>query len=142
MSTTRKGNERRPDFLKIIADAFIEGGYRQTTTAELARRCEVRENELYRIWPSKKEMFLESIEYIFTETQKTWEKAVLKDDGCTSAERLLAHQARDHGHRRFYRIVFSGITEVNDPDIRLALKTLYRRFHQALSEHLVLKLTN
>lgn len=139
MKTKRKGTGRKSEFVPVLADAFIELGYQRTTTAELARRCGVRENELYRIWPSKKAMFLDAIRHIFTWTLSAWSKATTDDtDGDkTPAERLIAHQARDHGHRRFYRIVFSGLTEVNDQEVRLELKTLYERFHQTVTEYVV-----
>ena len=38
--------EKRRELLPVIARAFAELGYRRATTAELARRCGVRENIL------------------------------------------------------------------------------------------------
>ena len=48
--------ERRAEFIPILANAFAELGYRRATTAELARRCDVQENILYRLWPDKRSM--------------------------------------------------------------------------------------
>ena len=64
MANPSKIDDRRRQFTPRVATAFIELGYRGTTTAELAQRCGVRENVLYRIWPTKKAMFLDAVEYV------------------------------------------------------------------------------
>ena len=56
--------ERRRELIPVIARAFTELGYRRSTTAELARRCEVQENILYRLWPDKRAMFIAAIEHM------------------------------------------------------------------------------
>jgi AcrR family transcriptional regulator len=125
--------DKREKFLPIISRCFAENGYRGTTTAKLARLCKVRENVLYRIWPSKKEMFLDCIEHIYEVTMDLWNKlSEDTSDRRTLAERVLAYQAEDHGLLRYYRIVFAGLLE-DDADIRKALRELYRRFHAYIS---------
>ena len=131
--TARRGTERKPDFLPLIADAFVDKGYRRTTTAELAERCRVRENELYRIWPNKKAMFLDSIGYVFDSSVKQWADGINASSEQTAAEQLIAAQSRKRGDSRLHRIVFSGLSEVDDPDIRNALKKLYLQFHEVLA---------
>ena len=54
--------EKRNELLPIIAETFTRLGFRRTTTAELAKRCKVRENILYRLWPDKKAMFIAAID--------------------------------------------------------------------------------
>jgi len=131
--TLRRGTERKPDFLPLIADAFVDKGYRRTTTAELAARCAVRENELYRIWPNKKAMFLESIGYVFDVSARQWAEGIDTDSPLTAAEQLIHSQSRKRGDTRLHRIVFSGLSEVDDPEIRNALKQLYLKFHEVLA---------
>src|SRR5512147_3231791 len=103
MPRTSQLTEKRRELLPIVARAFAELGYRRTTTAELARRCEVRENILYRLWPDKKAMFIASIDYVFELSSSIWDK--LQDDGsgkATDAERLLEYEARHHGEFGLY----------------------------------------
>jgi AcrR family transcriptional regulator len=131
MPNPSKSPERRERFTPLIADAFIELGYRGTTSAELASRCGVRENQLYRVWPTKKAMFLDAVEYVHRATMRAWEAIAAERGGAGAgsiAERILAHQAANHGRMRLYRIVFAALTE-DDPDIRAALRNVYRRFH-------------
>src|SRR5215217_6908414 len=84
-----KVEQHRQRFTPLIATAFIELGYRGTTTAQLAERCGVRENVLYRIWPTKKAMFLDAVEHVYGATMHAWD-AVIADSslGKTVAERI------------------------------------------------------
>ena len=127
--------EKRRDFLPIVARTFAELGYRRTTTAELARRCEVRENILYRIWPDKKAMFLAVIDHVYDLSEGIW-KGLLqtRKTGDSTAERLLAYESTHHGDFGHYRIVFAGLTEIDDPEIRKALAEMYRRFHRFIED--------
>ena len=132
----RKGTGRKPDFLPLIADAFVENGYRRTTTAALAAACHVRENELYRIWPNKKAMFLDAIQYVFDTVTADWSKSIDESKRETSAEQLIQWQSQHRGDSRLHRILFSGLSEVDDSDIRKSLRTLYQQFHQVLEDYI------
>ncbi len=130
--------EQRDDLLPVVAKAFAELGFRRATTAELARRCEVRENILYRLWPDKKGMFIAAIEHIYDRSTQFWEQVLIDNgDGRSAAERLLAYEAEHHGEYGMYRIVFAGLSESDDPDIRAALCRMYQRYQSFLVRRLV-----
>jgi len=127
-------DEKRKEFLPKISQCFADNGYRGTTTAKLAKTCNVRENVLYRIWSSKKEMFLDCIEHIYEVTMSLWNQlSPEQTDGKSRAELILHYQAKDHGLLRYYRLVFAALME-DDPDIRKSLRNLYRRFQSFLTE--------
>ena len=114
----------------MIAKAFAELGYRRATTAQLARRCGVRENILYRLWPDKKAMFVAAIEYVYRMSAAIWQELVKEGDGSTStAKRLLRYEAEHYGESGLHRIIFAGLSETDDPQIRAALRKMYDRFH-------------
>ncbi len=71
MARPNQADSRRKELMPIVTGAFSELGYRRTTTAELAKRCGVRENILYRLWPDKKAMFVASIEYVYKLSAET-----------------------------------------------------------------------
>ena len=133
----RKGIDRKPDFLPLISEAFVDRGFRRTTTAELATRCGVRENELYRIWPSKKAMFLDAIGFVAESSIQAWSASLQADSSMTDAEQLIATQSQRRGDGHLHRLVFSGLSEADDPQIRLALKNLYQRFHEVLTHYVM-----
>lgn len=130
-------SEKRRELLPVVARAFAEMGYRRTTTADLARRCGVRENVLYRLWPDKKAMFVAAIDYVFDLSAETWRTLLKKSDKKQShARRLLDYEAAHHGEYGLYRIIFAGLSETDDPDIRAALGRMYGHFQQFIREQI------
>ena len=129
MPRPNQSESRRRKLIPLVARTFVELGYRRTTTAELAKRCGVRENILYRLWPDKKAMFIASIGYVFELSSEIWQGLVGgKGADATSAERLLGYEARHQGEFGLYRIIFAGLSEADDPEISDALRRVYRRF--------------
>ena len=137
MARPSQTSEKRRELLPVVARAFAEMGYRRTTTADLARRCGVRENVLYRLWPDKKAMFVAAIDYVFDLSAETW-RTLLKQSNKkqTHARRLLAYEAAHHGEMGLYRIIFAGLSETDDPDIRAALGRMYGHFQQFIREQI------
>lgn len=126
-------DEKRRELLPVVASAFAELGYRRTTTAELARRCEVQENILYRLWPDKKAMFIAAIRHVYEMSAAVWRRLLESGDGeQTAAARLLSYESKHHGEFGQYRIVFAGLSETDDPDIRAALAEMYQRYQRFL----------
>ena len=135
MARPSQTSQKRQDLIPVVARAFAELGYRRLTTAELARRCGLRENVLYRLWPDKKAMFMAAIDYVFDLSAVTWRR-LLKDttDKKTSAQRLLTYEAAHHGEFGLYRIVFAGLSESDDPEVREALARMYSHFQRFIGE--------
>jgi TetR/AcrR family transcriptional repressor of nem operon len=128
-------DQQRKNLLPIVCQVFSELGYHRTTTAELAARCGVRENILYRLWRDKKAMFLAAIDDIFQGRSERW--AELQAEESTSeraAETLVAYEAKHQGEFGFYRVVFTALVEADDPEIRKAITDMYRRFHKRLRD--------
>jgi AcrR family transcriptional regulator len=118
--------------LPIIAKAFAMYGYRRATTAMLARACGVRENVIYRVWPSKKAMFLASIDYVWESSSDVWQTLLeeTKSSSPTQAiQRMLQYESTHHGEMGLYRIVFTGLSEIDDPEIAAAMRRMYQHFH-------------
>jgi AcrR family transcriptional regulator len=123
-------DEKRHELIPLVARAFADLGYRRTTTAELAKRCKVRENILYRLWPDKKAMFIAAIEYVYELSKRTWEKLVAGGTSASTAESLLEYEAKHIGEFGHARIIFAGLSETDDPDIRGALSQMYQRYQE------------
>ncbi len=131
MATRKALPQGHPDrLLPLVAAAFAELGYRRATTAEIAARCGVRQNVLYRVWPSKKAMFVAAIEYVSAMAVEIWQGLLARSDKQPAARRLLEYEAVHHGEFGLYRIVFAGLSETKDPEIRAALRRMYLRFHK------------
>ena len=130
--------KQRKKLLPIIAHAFAELGYTKATTAELAQRCGVRENILYRLWPNKKTMFVASIDYVYEQAAATWRKLLEDvDDRADAAGRLLQHEAEHYGESGLHRIIWAGLSQTDEPEIRDALRAMYGRFHRFIRSQIV-----
>ncbi len=126
-------DQQRKRLLPIVCEVFSELGYHRTTTAELAKRCGVRENILYRLWRDKKAMFLAAIDDIFQSRAERWEEILAERPTMEpAADAMVAYEAKHQGEFGFYRVVFTALAETDDPDIREAITGMYRRFHQRL----------
>jgi AcrR family transcriptional regulator len=124
-----QSDARRKRLLPLVCRAFAELGYRRATTAELARRCRVRENILYRLWPDKKAMFLAAIDDIYRRRADQW--AALSagtTGGIQAVARLIEYEAKHQGEFGFHRVIFTALAEADDPAIRAVLVDTYRRF--------------
>ncbi len=130
MARPDRADERREDLLPVVAKAFAELGYRRTTTAKLAGLCGVRENVLYRLWPDKKAMFLASMRHVYDRSERIWEEQASTGTEETIATRLLAYESRHLGEFGLHRILFAGLSEIDDPEIRAHLRDTYRRFER------------
>jgi len=123
--------QRRREFAPLLAAAFAELGYRRATTAVLARRCGVRENILYRLWPDKQGMFIAALDFVYQHSESVWSVLLAEPDGDASpAERILGYEAAHHGEHGLYRLIFAGLSETDEPEIARALKRLYGRFQR------------
>ncbi|MBI4602503.1 MAG: TetR/AcrR family transcriptional regulator [Planctomycetes bacterium] len=121
--------ERRLELVPTLARTFADLGYRRTTTAELAGRCGVRENILYRLWPDKRAMFIAALDHVYQLSERTWGELLARaDDRASPAEFILEYESSHHGEHGIYRIVFAGLSETDDPEIAEAMRHLYGRF--------------
>lgn len=136
MSRPNLSTAKRVELIPTIAQTFARLGFRRATTSELARRCGVQENILYRLWPDKKAMFIAAIDHVYEVAAVAWERVSQASGEGSTAERLLDYESKHLGEYGYIRIVFAGLMEADDPDIRRALANLYRRY-QAFVAHQV-----
>lgn len=122
--------DKRRELIPLLARTFADLGYRRTTTALLAKQCGVQENILYRIWPNKKAMFIAALDYVYDLSLATWRRLTAETASTDAARAVLEYEATHHGEFGHYRIVFAGLSETDDPEIRAALVRLYRRYQR------------
>src|SRR6476646_7176298 len=79
--------ERREDVLEAAREVFAEHGLSGASTDEIARRAGISQPYLFRLFRTKKELFIASIERCFAETRETFEAAA---EGKTGEEALKA----------------------------------------------------
>ncbi|MEM9419675.1 MAG: TetR/AcrR family transcriptional regulator [Planctomycetota bacterium] len=139
MARPNRSDQRKTELTPVLAKAFAELGYRSATTAALAEACGLRENQLYRLWPSKKAMFLATLDYLYELETLWWEEQLAADpkpdaaDPGKTARRILDEEGKSRGETGLHRIIFAGLSESDDPEISAALTAMYQRFHKFIA---------
>src|SRR5438128_12521125 len=83
---TRKTKEvRREEILDAAFAEFAEKGLHGASTDDIARRAGISQPYLFRLFRTKRELFLASVERCFRRTEQTFRDAV---DGDTPEQRL------------------------------------------------------
>ncbi len=138
MPRPSKSDERRRELLPLLAAAFGELGYRRATTAQLAERCKVQENILYRLWPDKKAIFIAALDYLFQRRMDKWKAEIDETSAAASSiKRLVEMTSHDLGEDGLYRVIFAALNETEDVDVKQALQRLYRRYQARVDSELV-----
>jgi AcrR family transcriptional regulator len=124
MARPNKLSELRTKLLPVLADSFGKFGYSRLTTREIAKKCGVQQVILYRLWPGgKKEMFLAAIDSVWKQHKSDWTQVKQND-----VWNLLELEAKVQGSRGLFKIVFQGLAEADDPDVRRVLSRMYRSY--------------
>jgi AcrR family transcriptional regulator len=88
VATERKtAGERREDVLEAALEVFAEHGLSGASTDEIARKAGISQPYLFRLFHTKKELFIAAVERCFDETLETFRNAA---EGKTGAEALHA----------------------------------------------------
>jgi AcrR family transcriptional regulator len=83
----KTAGERRQDVLDAALEVFAEHGLSGASTDEIARKAGISQPYLFRLFGTKKELFIASTERCFRETLETFEQAA---EGKTGGEALMA----------------------------------------------------
>ena len=83
----KTAGERRQDVLDAALEVFAEHGLSGASTDEIARKAGISQPYLFRLFGTKKELFIASTERCFRETLETFERAA---EGKTGGEALMA----------------------------------------------------
>jgi AcrR family transcriptional regulator len=135
MARPSQRDQKRTELLPVITKAFSELGYHRATTAELAARCGIQENVLYRLWTDKQEMLLASIDYLRRSRLKMWRSLASADETVRSrAEQMLENEAEQVGELSLHRLIFAALTETNEPRIRRSVQQMYRQYQSELTK--------
>jgi AcrR family transcriptional regulator len=75
-ATRMSATERRADVLRAAVAPFAKGGYRGTSTEDVARAAGISQPYLFRLFPTKKALFLALVEHGFGRVRDAFVEAV------------------------------------------------------------------
>jgi AcrR family transcriptional regulator len=129
MSTTterKSAEERRQDVLDAALDVFAEHGLSGASTDEIARKAGISQPYLFRLFHTKKELFLASAERCLGETLETFQRAAagktgeeaLRSMGRAYGELIRSNPNRLRGQMQMY-------AACDDPDVCAVVRKGY-----------------
>jgi AcrR family transcriptional regulator len=128
-------DERRQEVLRAAAAAFAEGGYKGTTTEDVARRAGISQPYIFRLFSSKKELFMAVAQACFERTVASFKRAA---EGLSGVEALhaMGHAYYELVHDPVMLLVqmHSFTAAVHDPEIRRVAQRGMREVWQTAAE--------
>ncbi len=126
-ATERKSaEERREQVLDAAIDVFAAHGLSGASTDEIARKAGISQPYLFRLFHTKKELFIASVERCFAETRETFERAA---EGKTGEEALdaMGHAYTDliRSDPNRLRGQLQSYAACDDPEIRTVVRRGY-----------------
>ena len=118
-STRKTAAERREDVLEAAREVFAEHGLSGASTDEIARRAGISQPYLFRLFRTKKELFLAAVERCFSETRDTFEQAAegkTGDEALTAMGKAYGELIRSNPNR--LRAQMQTYAACEDPDVR------------------------
>jgi AcrR family transcriptional regulator len=127
-TTTRKtADERREDILAVALEEFGEHGLDGTSTDTIARKAGISQPYLFRLFGTKKELYLETVRRCLGETLQLFEQAAdgLRGDDAMNAigqayRGLLADRTRLRAQMQAY-------ADCDDDEVREVVRAGYGR---------------
>ena len=120
--------ERREQIIQAAISVFAEDGYAAASTEEIARRAGISQPYIFRLFRSKHDLVLASIQRCFEETESALQQAA---DGFTGDEALHAMGNAyiamiEHDHTRL-RAQLHAYVACEDPHIRVLVARNFGR---------------
>jgi AcrR family transcriptional regulator len=126
--TTRKtAAERREEILAVALEEFVDGGLHGASTEAIARKAGVSQPYLFRLFGTKKELYLETVRRCLRETLELFQEAAAGKSGEDALvaigkayQELLKDKTRLRGQMQAY-------ADCGDEDVREVVREGYGR---------------
>jgi AcrR family transcriptional regulator len=118
----KSADVRREEILRAAAAEFAVGGLHGTSTEDIARRAGISQPYLFRLFGTKKELFLETVRRGFRHILEVFQEAAAADregDVFLSMGRAYGDVRRD---RRLLMFQMQAYAACEDPEVRAVVR--------------------
>jgi AcrR family transcriptional regulator len=131
----RPAAERREEVVEIAFRHFAEGGYHGTSTEAIAREAGISQPYLFRLFKTKRELFVACTERCYTGVWKVFQEAA---EGLPVEERLMAmghaYEERLLPDRYALRFQMQAYAVASDPQFKEAVREGYGQLVRNVAE--------
>jgi|SRR5262245_35237942 len=126
MTTRLTAAERRDDVLEAALIEFGERGYEGTSTEDIARRAGISQPYLFRLFGTKKDLYIASVSRCFRETLELFQRAAEGRRGEDALHAIGgAYMEQLENNRVWLRAQMQAYAASDDPDIRAVVRAGY-----------------
>jgi AcrR family transcriptional regulator len=126
----KSADERRDEILAVAFQAFGSHGYEGTSTEDIARDAGVSQPYLFRLFGTKKQLFLAAVERVHELTGAALEKGIAEmdvNDGCGPFEAIGHAYKAAMETPGLLRMQMQALAACADPDVRRVVQAGYGR---------------
>jgi AcrR family transcriptional regulator len=116
-ATRMTAEERRTDVLRAAVPVFAAGGYRGTSTEDVARAAGISQPYLFRLFPTKKALFLALVEQGFCRVRDAFTAAVGDRTGEAAIEAMAEVYSELLRDRDELLLQMHAYSACDDPEI-------------------------
>ncbi len=124
----KTAGERREEILDAALGEFAQHGYSGASTDTIARCCGISQPYLFRLFRTKKELYLASVERCLADTYETFRAT---SDGLAGEEALeaigKAYKEMISGDPRRLQAQMQAYAACDDPDVRVVVQRGFGR---------------
>ena len=131
MTTTRQtAGERREAVLASCAEGFAHGGLHGTSTEQIARAAGISQPYLFRLFGTKKKLFVATVERCMVDTLELFRQAAGDLRGQAALDAMAdAYVQMVLTDRPRLLAQMQAYAACDDPDVREAMRTGYGKLH-------------
>jgi len=128
------GQDRRQQVLAIAAEEFADSGLRGASTEVIARRAEITQAYIFRMFGTKKSLFLEVVIAAFDRVTDGMRAAAGARTGLAALTRMGAQYNQMLAERTSLLLQLQGFAACGDPEIRAAVRDSFGRMWQTVAD--------
>jgi AcrR family transcriptional regulator len=128
------GPDRRAQVLRIAAEEFARGGLHGASTELIARSAQITQAYIFRMFGTKKALFLEVIVAAFDRLTEGMGEAAGAETGLDALARMGAQYNEMLADRTSLLLQLQGFAACSDPEVRHAVRDSFGRMWQTVAD--------
>jgi len=128
------GTDRRQQVLRIAAEEFADGGLHGTSTEQIARRAGITQASVFRMFGTKKALFLEVVVAAFQRLTDGMRAAAGDRTGRDALAEMGSRYHEMLSDRTSLLLQLQGFAAGGDPEVREAVREAFARMWQTVAD--------
>ncbi|MDQ4125489.1 MAG: TetR/AcrR family transcriptional regulator [Actinomycetota bacterium] len=128
--------ERRAELLAVALEEFARTGYHGTSTEVIAERAGISQPYVFRLYGTKKDLFLACVDLCFDRTLEIFRDAVANPpEGCDTPRQAMGNAYVEMlGDRALVLFQHQTYAAADDPDVRAKARERFEELGRVIEE--------